>query len=102
ALADPGAAATLFLLDEPTAGLHPLDVTRLTDLLTRLVERGHTVLCVEHDLDLIARCDHVVELGPGAGPAGGEVVAEGPPAAVAERKTPTGRALARRFAAARR
>ena len=94
ALADPGAAPTLFVLDEPTAGLHPLDVARMTDLLVRLSERGHTVLCVEHDLDLIACCDRVIELGPGAGPDGGELIAEGTPAEVAAGETPTGRALA--------
>ena len=93
ALADPGAANTLFVLDEPTAGLHPLDVAKLTDLLVRLAGRGHTVLCVEHDLDLIRRCDRVVELGPGAGPDGGRVVAEGTPEEIAEMDTPTGRAL---------
>ena len=83
ALADPGFTPTLFVLDEPTAGLHPLDVARLTDLLARLAGRGHTVLCVEHDVDLIRRCDRVVELGPGAGPDGGRIVAEGSPAEVA-------------------
>ncbi|NNJ23977.1 UvrABC system protein A [Planctomycetes bacterium LzC2] len=98
ALADPGATPTLFVLDEPTAGLHPLDVARLTELLLRLVERGHTALCVEHDPDLIARCDHIVELGPGAGPAGGRLIAEGTPREIAERETPTGAALAARFA----
>ena len=93
ALADPGAANTLFVLDEPTAGLHPLDVAKLTDLLVRLTDRGHTVLCVEHDLDLIRRCDRVVELGPGAGPDGGRLIAEGTPAELANLDTPTGRAL---------
>ena len=96
ALADPGFTPTLFVLDEPTAGLHPLDVARLTDLLVRLAGRGHTVLCVEHDVDLIRRCDRVVELGPGAGPDGGRIIAEGSPAEVARLDTPTGRALADR------
>ena len=97
ALADPGATPTLFLLDEPTAGLHPLDVANLTGLLERLAERGHTVVCVEHDLDLIARCDHLVELGPGPGEAGGRLIAEGTPAEIAATDTPTGRALSARF-----
>ena len=94
ALADPGFVPTLFVLDEPTAGLHPLDVAKLTDLLAKLAGRGHTVLCVEHDVDLIRRCDRVVELGPGTGADGGRVVAKGTPAEVAKRDTPTGRALA--------
>ena len=94
ALAEPGAVPTLFVLDEPTAGLHPLDVAKLTDLLHRLAAKGHTVLCVEHDLDLIAGADRVVELGPGAGADGGRLIAEGMPAEIADLDTPTGRALA--------
>ncbi|MEM9701026.1 MAG: excinuclease ABC subunit UvrA [Planctomycetota bacterium] len=94
ALADPGAVPTLFVLDEPTAGLHASDVAKLIDVLARLTERGHTVLCVAHHRDLIARCDHVVELGPGAGPDGGRIVAEGTPAELASTQTATGRALA--------
>src|SRR5688572_27981556 len=66
-----------YIFDEPTAGLHPHDVQRMNDLLLRLRDKGNTVLVVEHEPDTIAIADHVVDLGPGAGTAGGEVVFEG-------------------------
>lgn len=69
---------TLYILDEPTIGLHPRDNARLTGILKDLVERGNTLLVVEHDRDLINEADHVVDLGPGAGERGGEVVFSGP------------------------
>jgi excinuclease ABC subunit A len=74
------------VLDEPTTGLHPEDVERLLAQLDRLVEAGNTVVVVEHDMRVIAASDHVVDMGPGAGEAGGTVVAAGTPAAVAEAK----------------
>jgi excinuclease ABC subunit A len=74
----------LFLLDEPTAGLHPADVTRLLDCFDRLLQTGHSVVVVEHDLDVIKCADHVIDLGPGAGAAGGRVVAAGTPEEVAQ------------------
>ncbi|MCB9665654.1 MAG: AAA family ATPase [Alphaproteobacteria bacterium] len=77
-----GAADTVFLLDEPTAGLHPVDVAELAHLLARLVDDGATVVLATHDLRLAAACDHVVALGPGVGPQGGGVVAQGHPEAV--------------------
>jgi excinuclease ABC subunit A len=83
ALARPAPGPTLYLLDEPTIGLHPLDVARLLDVLRALVEQGHTVLVVEHDLAVLAAAHRVVELGPGAGPDGGRLVAEGTPEAIA-------------------
>ncbi|MBC5581822.1 excinuclease ABC subunit UvrA [Anaerofilum sp. BX8] len=76
-------AGALYLLDEPTAGLHPLDVERFLKLLHRLVDAGGTVIVVEHDRQLIREADWVVDLGPGGGEDGGRVIFEGPPAALA-------------------
>ncbi len=88
--------ASLFLLDEPTRGLHADDVAVLSAALDQLVARGHTVIAVEHDLDVIADADHVVELGPGAGAQGGRVVFAGSPDALAGcAESATGQALAR-------
>ncbi len=73
---------TLYVLDEPTTGLHPSDVQRLVAQLDGLVELGNTVIVVEHDLDVVAASDYVVDMGPGAGEAGGAIVAAGTPAEV--------------------
>ena len=84
----------VFVLDEPSVGLHPRDVRVLLDVLQRLVDRGATVIVVEHDLDMIANADHVIDLGPGGGAAGGTVVAAGTPEDVAASPTSvTGRFL---------
>ncbi len=94
-LAVPGVGPALYLLDEPTVGLHVTDVQRLLDVLEGLLERGHTVICVEHHLDVIRNADWVVDLGPGGGDAGGELVAEGPPEVIAASEDSwTGRFLA--------
>jgi len=74
---------TLYVLDEPTTGLHPSDVQRLGAQLDGLVELGNTVIVVEHDLDVVAASDYVIDMGPGAGEAGGAIVAFGTPAEVA-------------------
>jgi excinuclease ABC subunit A len=82
-LSERGAGPTLYLLDEPTVGLHFADLQRLLEVLDELTARGDTVVVVEHNLDVIRNCDWIVDLGPGGGDAGGHLVAEGPPEAIA-------------------
>ena len=89
---------TVYLLDEPTTGLHPADVELLVKELNGLVDAGQTVIVVEHDLSVIAQADRVIEMGPGAGADGGRVIAEGTPAELAEFDTATGKVLASRSA----
>ena len=85
---------TVYLLDEPTTGLHFEDVRMLLSVLQRLVERGNSVIVIEHNLDVIKTADHLVDLGPEGGDGGGTVVASGTPEAVARvRASHTGRAL---------
>jgi excinuclease ABC subunit A len=71
------------VLDEPTTGLHPADVDRLTQLLHSLVDARNTVVVIEHDMDVVAGADYVIDLGPGGGDQGGRIVATGTPAEVA-------------------
>ena len=90
----PGRGDTLYLLDEPTTGLHPSDADLLLRQLAQFVVGGNTVVLVEHDMRIVAQCDWVIDMGPGAGLAGGRVVACGPPAVVAAAGTLTARYLA--------
>jgi excinuclease ABC subunit A len=82
---------TLYILDEPTTGLHFHDIAHLIDVLQRLVDTGNTVLVIEHNLDVIKTADWIIDMGPEGGQAGGYVMAQGTPEAVAQQKdTPTG------------
>jgi excinuclease ABC subunit A len=87
---------TLYILDEPTTGLHFDDVRKLLDVLQRLVSLGNTVLIIEHHLDVIKQADWIIDLGPEGGEGGGRIVAQGPPESIARtKKSYTGQALAR-------
>ncbi|WP_257294584.1 ATP-binding cassette domain-containing protein [Endozoicomonas sp. YOMI1] len=85
--------ALMFVLDEPAAGLHRTDVSRLLHALERIVEKGHTVIVVEHNLELAAAADWLIEFGPGSGAEGGQVIANGTPQQVRQLDTPSGRML---------
>jgi excinuclease ABC subunit A len=87
------AKGTLFVVDEPSAGLHAQDAAYVVEALRALVDEGASVVVVEHDLDVVRACDWVIDLGPGGGPHGGRLVAEGTPEHVAKTDTRTGEAL---------
>ncbi|HEY3884449.1 MAG TPA: excinuclease ABC subunit UvrA, partial [Vicinamibacterales bacterium] len=90
-----GTGRTLYILDEPTTGLHFADTHKLLDVLNKLVDQGNTVVVIEHNLDVIKSADHVIDLGPEGGAAGGRLVAQGTPEVVARsRESFTGRFLA--------
>jgi len=84
----------VFILDEPTTGLHLADVAQLVKVLHSLVEQGHTVLTIEHNVDMLLQADYLIDLGPEGGAAGGQVIGKGAPKSVCKLDTPTGRALA--------
>ena len=77
---------TLYILDEPTTGLHFEDIRRLIEVLNKLVDKGNTVIVIEHNLDVIKVADHIIDLGPEGGEEGGRIVAEGTPSEVAKSK----------------
>jgi excinuclease ABC subunit A len=90
----------LYVLDEPTIGLHIADVEKLVRVLHRLVDAGNSVIVIEHNLDVLAEADWIVDLGPEGGDGGGRIVAEGPPEKVVRGRSHTARAL-RTFLATR-
>jgi excinuclease ABC subunit A len=97
-----GTGRTLYILDEPTTGLHFFDTHKLLDVLNKLVDQGNTIVVIEHNLDVIKSADHVIDLGPEGGVGGGRIVAEGTPEEVAaNEQSATGRFLASLFDAER-
>ncbi len=84
---------TLFVLDEPTSGLHPADILKLLDAFTSLLDIGHSLILIEHSPEILISADWIIELGPGAGDDGGQLIAQGTPESVAKLNTPTGRVL---------
>jgi excinuclease ABC subunit A len=98
-LSRPGTGKTIYLLDEPTTGLHFDDIRKLLTVLNRLVDKGNTVLVIEHNLDIIKTADWIVDLGPEGGDRGGHVVAAGTPEEIAGSPSHTGRILSRELAA---
>ncbi|MGB5193062.1 MAG: ATP-binding cassette domain-containing protein, partial [Polyangiales bacterium] len=92
-LAQPARKPTLYIFDEPTRGLHFVDVEQLIGILHQLVNDGHSVIAVEHQMDVVRNADWVVDLGPGSGPEGGKVVAVGTPEEIRAAGTPTGQHL---------
>src|SRR4029077_13254614 len=88
----------LYVFDEPSTGLHPLDVATLVDVFDRLLEAGATIIVIDHDLDLLAAADHLIDMGPGGGPEGGRILAAGTPQDVArDPDSVTGPWLAEQF-----
>jgi excinuclease ABC subunit A len=88
-----GTGNTLYILDEPTTGLHFDDINHLLKVLRKLVKRGNTVVVIEHNMDVIKTADYIIDLGPEGGEKGGYIVAEGPPESVAQTDTYTGKFL---------
>ena len=89
----PHLTKTVYMLDEPTVGLHYDDVAKLIEILQELVRRGNTVIVIEHNLDLIKNADYILDFGPEGGVGGGKIVAKGTPEEVAQTKTHTAKYL---------
>lgn len=92
-LLKPSTGKTLYILDEPTTGLHFHDIKHLLEVLHHFVDQGNTVLVIEHNMDIVKTADWVIDLGPEGGEGGGSIIAEGTPEAIAKLATPTGEAL---------
>ncbi len=92
-LVRPATGRTIYILDEPTTGLHFYDIQHLLDVLHKLVERGNTVVVIEHNMDVVKTADWIIDLGPEGGEQGGYIVAKGTPEAIAKKTGPTGSAL---------
>lgn len=88
-LAKKDTGRTLFILDEPTTGLHFDDVNTLLSILNKLVDKGNTVLVIEHNLDVVKCADHIIDMGPGGGENGGAIIATGTPEEIAALDSPT-------------
>lgn len=88
-LAKKDTGRTLFILDEPTTGLHFEDVKTLLNILNKLVDKGNTVLVIEHNLDVIKCADHIIDMGPGGGENGGRIIATGTPEEIIKTDSPT-------------
>ena len=84
---------TLFILDEPTTGLHFEDIRVLLKIINKLADKGNTIIVIEHNLDIVRNADHVIDLGPGGGREGGRIIAEGTPEEISQQDTPTARYL---------
>lgn len=93
-----GTGKTLYILDEPTTGLHPADIKKLVFVLRSLVEKGNTVMIIEHAMDIVRNTDWIIDLGPEGGDKGGQIVAEGNPHQIAKNsKFYTGKYLKKSF-----
>ena len=101
-LSRPGTGQTVYILDEPTTGLHFEDIRHLLHVLQALVNKGNTVLVIEHNTDVAKVADHIVDLGPDGGAGGGQILFAGTPEALAERDTPTARFMAEELARSER
>jgi len=101
-LSRPGTGDTLYILDEPTTGMHFEDIRHLLNVLRALVKKGNTVIVIEHNMDVIKTADHIIDLGPEGGEGGGEIMFTGTPEALAEADTHTSPFLREELERARR